>query len=201
MDKGEIPEDWKNANVTAIFKKGGKNSPGNYRPVSLTSNICKIMERIIKDDIVNFLEKNQLIFNSQHGFRNKRSCLTNLLEFVEHVAEELDKGEPVDVIYLDFQKAFDKVPHKRLLEKLRAIGIRGILLNWIKQWLSGRKQRVVIKGKTSNWKEVRSGVPQGSILVPLLFIIIIRPNDIDLGIKTRFLSLRMILRFLQSRNR
>ncbi len=88
LDKGEIPEDWKNANVTAIFKKGAKSSPGNYRPVSLTSNICKIMERIIKDDIVNFLEKNQLIFNSQHGFRNKRSCLTNLLEFVEHVAEE-----------------------------------------------------------------------------------------------------------------
>jgi hypothetical protein len=116
LDKGEIPEDWKNANVTAIFKKGAKSSLGNYRPVSLTSNICKIMERIIKDDIVNFLEKNQLIFNNQHGFRNKTSCMTNLLEFVEHVAEELDKGEPVDVIYLDFQKAFDKVPHRRLLE-------------------------------------------------------------------------------------
>ncbi len=133
--------------------------------MSLTSNICKIMERIIKDDIVNFLEKNQLIFNSQHGFRNKRSCLTNLLEFVEHVAEELDKGEPVDAIYLDFQKAFDKVPHNRLLAKLRAIGIRGRLLNWIKQWLTG-KNRVVFNGEASKWKDLLSGVPRGSILTP-----------------------------------
>ena len=108
FDNGEIPDEWKLANVTAIFKKGTKSDPGNYRPVSLTSNVCKILERVFKDNIVIFLERNSCINNSQHGFRNKKSCLTNLLEFFEYVAEQLDSGEPVDVIYLDFQKAFDK---------------------------------------------------------------------------------------------
>ena len=104
---------------------------GNYTPVSLTSNIFKIFERIIKEDVVKFLETNGLIRNSQHGFQKKRSCLTNLLEFVERVAEKLNSGDPVDVIYLDFQKAFDKVPRERLLDKLEALGIEGNLLRWI----------------------------------------------------------------------
>jgi len=151
MEEGTIPEDWKCANVTAIYKKGKKLEPGNYRPVSLTSNIGKVFERIIKEDIVKFMERNKIIRNSQHGFRNKRSCLTNLLEFVEHIAEKLDGGEPVDVIYLDFQKAFDKVPHERLLVKLKAIGIDGNLLRWIRQWLTGRRQRVGINGFLSDW--------------------------------------------------
>ena len=129
LNTGDVPQDWKLANVTAIFKKGKKCSPSNYRPISLTVNICKVLESIIRDKIIELLEKHTLVRDSQHGFVRNKSCLTNLLVFVEKVANYLDSGYPVDVIYLDFQKAFDKVPHKRLiLKKLAAHGIDGKLL-------------------------------------------------------------------------
>ena len=121
----KIPNDWRLANVTPIFKKGTKKDPGNYRPVSLTSQVCKVLEKIIKEDIVNFLEKNNRLLRSQHGFRNKRSCLTNLLEFPEHLLGSVDEKDPVDVFFLDLKKSFDKVPHNKLLYKVYKIGIRG----------------------------------------------------------------------------
>ena len=183
LNSGKIPNDWKLANVTPIQKKGDKATPSNYRPISLTSVVCKLMESIIRDQLVSFLEENDLIKNSQHGFRNKRSCLTNLLDFYNEVYDVYDETKAVDVIYLDFQKAFDKVPHQRLLIKLKAHGVDGKLLKWLEDWLSERKQRVVINGKSSTWRDVLSGVPQGSVLGPILFIIYVNDIDDDLTCK------------------
>jgi hypothetical protein len=185
LDTGCIPQDWKIANVTPIFKKGKRSSAGNYRPVSLTSQVCKVMESIIRDHVLDHIDRNDIITDCQHGFMSGRSCLTNLLETLEEWTEAVDEGYPVDVVFLDYQKAFDTVPHRRLLHKLRGYGIRGKLLDWFRDYLEGRRQRVVVRGDCSEWGDVASGVPQGSVIGPLLFLLYVNelPNIVICGMK------------------
>ena len=186
LSETEIPIDWKRANVVPVFKKGDKGKVENYRPVSLTSLVCKLFESIIKDTIVAFLNENEIIRGTQHGFMKGRSCLTNLLEFLDVATNSFDQGKQLDVAYLDFSKAFDKVPHKRLGLQLKLHGINNKMHAWIELWLSGRQQRVILNGSKSRWENVLSGVPQGSVLGPLLFLIFV--NQIENGVANKVLK-------------
>ena len=145
LQEGIVPFEWKEANIIPLFKKGSRNKSVNYRPV-----ICKLLETIIRDHMTDFLIKHKLINPSQHGFLKAKSCLTNWLCFLEEITKWVDDGTPVDVIYLDFQKAFDKVPHQRLIRKLKSHGMGNSIINWIEHWLTDRRQRVVVDGEVSS---------------------------------------------------
>ena len=132
LDTGCVLRDWRTANISPLFKKGRRCQPDNYRPVNLTSQTVKVVESLLRDEIVQHLEKFSLIKESQHGFRKGYSCVTNLLSFLEFVTASVDAKQCVDTIYLDFAKAFDKVPHQRLLLKLKAHGIDGVYVDGLR---------------------------------------------------------------------
>ena len=156
-----LPDDWKSAVVTPLFKKGSKVDPSNYRPVSLTCVPCKIMESIVRDYIVNQLNEGASFSRSQHGFITGRSCATNLLTAFEHWTDWLDSDFGVDIIYFDYKKAFDSVDHVKLIEKLYDNNINCRLIQWIAAFLQDRKMKVKVKLEFSDWVAVLSGVPQG----------------------------------------
>jgi len=148
----------------------------NYTPVSLTNVLCKVMESVIRDHIMKFFLDNDLFSNRQYGFLKGRSTVLQLLRIIDEWTSNLDSGRQIDCIYMDFEKAFDKVPHRHLISKLQAYRIHSKILLWITDFLDKRQFRVTINGKFSSWHDVLSRIPPGSILGPLLFIIYI--NDL-----------------------
>ena len=186
LDSGIIPLALKTANIVPIHKGGSRGTPSNYRPVALTSHLLKLFERVLRKNIVAYMEENNLFNPGQHGFRQGRSCLSQLIAHFDNISRLLEDGKNVDVVYLDFAKAFDKLDFLATMRKLHQMGISGKLGRWIYSFLTDRKQAVLVNGITGSFSGVKSGVPQGSVIGPLLFLILI--SDIDQGVTSSFVS-------------
>ena len=174
--QGAVPKDWRSANVVPVFKKGNCLLAANYQPILLTSICSKVLKHIIYKQIMAHCEKHNILVNYQHGFRKSRSCETQLITVREEIAKWKDDRHNVDMLIMDFSKAFDTVPHQRLLRKLESYGIYGNLGNWLRHWLMARTQTVMLDGEASSPVNVKSGLPQGIVLGRLMFLLYI--NDI-----------------------
>ena len=175
INTGEVPQEWRVANVVPIFKNGDRHQPLNYWPVSLTSVVCKTLEHIVHSNIMSHFDRWNILCDNQYGFRKRPSCETQPIKTIDDIARLLSDGNQVDVILLDFEKVFDKLSHSRLLYKLDFYGVRGNVNSWIEAFLSNRKQQVVLEGAKFCREDVLSGVPQRTVLGALLFQIYI--ND------------------------
>ena len=186
LNTGHVYPQYKNAIITPIHKKESRAVPENYRPICPTSHSCKTCERVVRDKIIEHLERNNLLCKHQHGFRRGHSCLTQLLNHINTVLLNFINNKDTDCIYLDYAKAFDKVDHEILIHKLQCYGIQGTLLEWIKSFLNNRYQCVSVNGTHSYTSKVISGVPQGTVLGPLLFLVFV--NDMNTCIQHSFIS-------------
>ena len=173
LNTGAIPNDWKMANITPLFKKVDRSQPNNYRPISLTSIVSKLFELLISSNIRRHLESNDILHPCQHGFRKFHSCETQLISLVQDLSSNFADDIQTDLISMDLAKAFDTMAHRRLLYKLEWHGIRGRVHQWIAGFLTGHHQRVLLDGAQSSLAGVSSGVPQGTVLGLILFLIYI----------------------------
>ena len=185
---GKLLADWCKAQVTPVFKKGNKSSAANYRPISLTCILCKPLEYILASHLGKQLDKHDFLYDLQHGFREKRSCETQLTMLVKDLSGDVSAGKQTDLILLDFSKAFDKVSHSKLLWKLHKYEIRGTALFWIRTFLGNRSQAVVLDGEESESFPITYGVPWGSVLGPILFLVYIDALSSELSSRLRFFA-------------
>ena len=183
LDQGTLPEVWRQAIVVPVFKKGRHTDPCKYRPITLTCICTKILEHVVYSSISKHLQRHAILCDEQHGFRQNRSFDAQLIITVNDFADSLNKGGQCDVLALDFSKTFDKVSHTRLYQKLSHYGIHGSILSWLKAFLIDRSQYVILNNMKSYATSVLSGVPQGTVLAPLLLLIYI--NDLPTYVQNK----------------